>query len=283
MGVELGTGAGGLPRLRLTHPSGSAAEVYQHGAHLTSWVPAGGEDAIFLSERAEFGPKASIRGGIPVIFPQFAELGPLPKHGFARRMPWEWERAFSGEPGTVAARLRLRDTPDTRAVWPHAFLAELTVTLYERALGVELAVRNPGDSPFSFTTALHSYLRVAEIGEAALEGLDGAHFLDRVPGEPDGMQQEEELRITGETDRVYPDAPRELRLHDRAAGRTLEIGLEGFQDVVVWNPGAEKAREIGDLGDEEYRRMLCVEPAQVERPVRLASGEEWRGALRLQA
>ncbi|HEX5871641.1 MAG TPA: hypothetical protein VFY65_14540, partial [Longimicrobium sp.] len=78
-----------MPKLRLTHASGGTAEVYLHGAHVASWVPAGGSEAMFLSRAATLAPGEAIRGGVPVIFPQFASRGPLAKHGFARVQPWK--------------------------------------------------------------------------------------------------------------------------------------------------------------------------------------------------
>jgi glucose-6-phosphate 1-epimerase len=45
--ITLESGRNGLPRLRLTTPDGAEAEVYLHGAHVTSWRPAGGEEALF--------------------------------------------------------------------------------------------------------------------------------------------------------------------------------------------------------------------------------------------
>ncbi|HEX6371728.1 MAG TPA: hypothetical protein VF006_22595, partial [Longimicrobium sp.] len=64
--------AAALPKLRLSHASGATAEVYLHGAHVASWVPAGGTEALFVSRAATFAPGKAIRGGVPVIFPQFA-------------------------------------------------------------------------------------------------------------------------------------------------------------------------------------------------------------------
>jgi D-hexose-6-phosphate mutarotase len=32
---------------------------------------------------------------------------------------------------------------------------------------------------------------------------------------------------------------------------------------VVWNPWSEVCRAIPDLGDEEYLKFVCVEPANV--------------------
>src|SRR3954462_5540325 len=95
------------------HPSGSVATVQLHGAHVTRWRTAAGDDSLFLSRAARFAPGEAIRGGIPVVFPQFAERGPLPKHGFARTALWRLtsdgaaEAAAEDGLGTGAARATL--------------------------------------------------------------------------------------------------------------------------------------------------------------------------------
>src|SRR5512139_4252652 len=81
--------AGGLPKLTLVAPDGARAEVYLYGAHVVSWVPAGGQERLFLSRTSAFRAGAPIRGGVPVVFPQFGALGPLPLHGLVRLMVWE--------------------------------------------------------------------------------------------------------------------------------------------------------------------------------------------------
>ena len=50
---------------------------------------------------------------------------------------------------------------------------------------------------------------------------------------------------------------------------------------VVWNPWDKKSKTISDLGDEDYKHMLCVEAAAIERPITLKPGEEWTGKLNL--
>lgn len=50
-----------------------------------------------------------------------------------------------------------------------------------------------------------------------------------------------------------------------------------FFFVVVWNPWDKKAKSISDLGDDEYKNMLCVQAACVENPITLKPGEEWKG------
>lgn len=271
------TGRAGLPTLTLAHPSGASAEVYLHGAHVASWIPAGGEEALFLSRAAHFGGASAIRGGVPVIFPQFAQQGALPKHGFARNRRWE----LVGEPGPGTATLRLRDDAETRALWPHAFQLELTVELQADSLRMAMRVENTGDDLFAFTAALHTYLRVGEVEQAVLQGLGGATYRSTVEGVDGAAQPAPELRISGEVDRIYFDAPRHLVLRDPSLGRVIQIQGDGFSDVVVWNPWADLAATLPDMQPAEYREMLCVEAAEVGRPVALSPGEAWKAAQRL--
>jgi glucose-6-phosphate 1-epimerase len=283
MSIRGTTTAGGQSRFFLTHPSGATAELHLAGAHLTSWIPAGQGEAIFLSRAASFRPGDAIRGGIPVVFPQFSGLGPLPKHGFARTAVWEPEPVPDDDVAgdVVALTLRLRDSAATRALWPHAFLARLTVELAGDALALRFVVENTGPAPFEFTAALHTYLRVADIARAGLYGLHGVHFRDALDGGREREQAERILRVAGPVDRVYPDAPHELLLHDEAAGRSVRLRQDGFRDVVVWNPWSAGADALVDMDPHEYRVMLCVEAAQAATPVTLPPGGRWTGAQRL--
>jgi glucose-6-phosphate 1-epimerase len=265
-----------LPKLRLSHASGGTAEVYLHGAHVTSWVPAGGSEALFLSRAATIAPGKAIRGGVPVIFPQFAGMGPLPKHGFARTQPWE--RVDDAEhPGAV--RLRLRDSAGTRALWPHPFLAELAVEIGGDWLSIALTIRNTGGAAFEFTAALHTYLRVGDVRRATVRGLRGVRY--RVTREPERVDEEPEVTVNGAVDRVYLRTPRELRVHDPENGRDFMLRASGFADTVVWNPWAAATAALPDMEDDEYLEMICVEAAQVGAPVRLEAGASWTGSQRL--
>jgi glucose-6-phosphate 1-epimerase len=286
-GVTPGAGRGGLPTLTLTAADGARAEIYLHGAHVTSWIPAGGRERLFVSERAEFREGASIRGGIPVIFPQFS-TGALPKHGFARTSSWTVVSSPPPHPGArgVPSRavLALRDSADTRAVWAHEFAAELTVEVGGASLAVSLGVTNSGGAPLAFTAALHSYLRVSDAARATVAGLHGVRYRDQTrPTAGDEIDMAPALGFAGEVDRVYLDAPSPLVLHDPSAPDhgALELRADGFPDVVVWNPWAEKARALADMHDDEYRAMVCVEAAAVARPVTLAPGSRWIGTQRL--
>ena len=158
--VHIGKGRGELPVATLTHPSGATAEVYLHGAHVTSWIPADGVERLFVSSASLYAAGKASRGGIPVGFPQFSGRGPLPNHGFARTSSgWQVEGTSSGGPGgEVCLVLSLIDSDATRAVWPHAFELRYTVTLRDASLSTDVQLRNAGGDPLEFTAALHTYL-----------------------------------------------------------------------------------------------------------------------------
>ncbi len=265
------TTALGQPAMWLRAPDGAQATVLLHGATLVSWIPAGGTERLYVSPLAEAGPGQAVRGGVPVIFPQFEQRGPLPRHGFARNRPWQWVEGTE-RGGLVIGVLRLSDDEATRAIWPHAFEAELSFSLNGQQLDVELAITNTGDATFDFSAALHTYLLVGDLQRTQLGGLLGARYTDSLSGH----QQQQELDpfgFAGEIDRIFWDAPGTQSLVS-PAGR-LQIGREGFDDVVVWNPGPTKAAAMADLPDDGWLQMLCVEAAQIGAPVTVAPGQEW--------
>lgn len=269
-------GRGGLAAVRLRHPSGAAAEVYRNGAHVTSWVLSRGEEMLFLSSRSRWEEGKAIRGGIPLVFPQFGP-GPLPQHGFARTSLWSLAEAGLARDGSVRALFSLEDNDSTRAIWPHRFSAGLEVALKEDSLSVSLEIVNRDEEPFSFQAALHTYFRVEDIAAARLEGLRGVEFVDSLRGGVRETEEREAITFECETDRIYDNAPETLRLADAARGRTVVISSSGMRDAVVWNPWVEKSRRMEDFGDDEYTRMLCVETGVVLQPVTLEPGASWSG------
>jgi glucose-6-phosphate 1-epimerase len=250
------------------------AAVLPYGAHVTSWVTPDGTEQLFLSARSAYAAGKAIRGGVPVIFPQFSDRGPLPKHGLARVRPWAAARRAPNE-----AVLALRDDDAVRALWPHAFAAELTVTVEADALHVALAVENVGDAPLAFTGALHTYLRVDDVADVAIEGLGGVRYQDATAGAVERREEAAAVRLVGEVDRVYLDVPNDVVVREPARARV--VSAEGFPDVVVWNPGADLAARLADLEPDGWRRFVCIEAAAVARPVEVAPGARWTGAQRI--
>ncbi len=248
---------GDLPAIHLALPNGASATITLYGAHLVSWKSAGGREQLFCSVRSNRDGKRAIRGGVPVIFPQFAERGDGMRHGFARVSTWRLETSGGGG-DSAFARFVLTQS-DLAAPWPHDFLLRLSVTLRCDALVLALDVINSGDASFAFSAALHSYYLVDDLAHARVTGV-----------------QDEALAIEDHIDQIFHGVGSSLALH--SGEHTLAMTQSGFADAVVWNPGAQDAAALPDMEDGEYRRFLCVEPALIA-PLTLAPAKSWRGEL----
>ena len=263
----------------LRSADGATASVTAYGAHICSWIPAGGNEQLFLSKTSEFRKGVAIRGGVPVIFPQFSALGPLAKHGFARTANWRLLRSGQTETGAAQAVFELQESAASLQIWPHVFRLELAVTIMQEHMQIELVVVNNGNTAFNFTCALHSYFAVEHIGNVRLHGLAGLRYRDMVTNTENQLESHESLALNGEVDRIYADLPAGIEI--RQARQSLYISQTGFADAVIWNPGAEKGSSMSDLETDGYQRMVCVEAAAILRAITLAPGESWAGSQNL--
>jgi len=288
--VHFTDGHGGLPKVLIQHESGSSVECYLYGAHITSWKDCRKQELLFVSNKSFYGHGKPIRGGIPVIFPQFGPNGPLPHHGFARTNTWQVVSTKVDDHKNVIIELSLSQNEETLKLWPHHFTLKFGITLSDTICHNELTVENNNpDQPFSFTTALHTYYRV-NIHKTSLHGLQNLEYIDKT----DNMQVKKETavdkEITAETDAVYVDAPEWFIIQDvvqenNKVERKDHIVIQklGFKDVVVWNPWIEKAKKIPDFDEHEYLNMVCVEAAVVKNPIELKPGEKWNGHVIMSA
>lgn len=266
--------------IRLNGPRGASAIVSLLGGQVLSWITPDGRERLFLSDQAVFDGSVAIRGGIPVCWPQFAALGDLPKHGFVRTRPWQVATERCGDDYALVT-LAIEDDERTRALWPHAFRLELSLMLEDDRIDLELSVSNTGDSAFSFTGALHTYLRVTQVEDVALEGLYGHHYRDAANGDKVIRDSGTAVTVDAEIDRVYRNVKRPQLL--QAGNLSLGIQSQDFPDVVVWNPWVDKCAALADMPANGWRHMLCVEAAVAETPLLVPAGEEWYGRQTLVA
>ena len=261
--VRAEAGPGGLKRLAIT-TSLAQAQVYLHGAHVTSYQPVGHSPMLFTSERSLYQDGKAIRGGVPVIFPWFganADRKDLPMHGFARTREWELENVTKWPDETIEVLLRLISDYATRALWPYDFVLRHRIII-GRQLEMRLEVENWSADAFTFEEALHTYLAVRDARQAAVTGLEGAEYLDKTEGMA-RKTQAGAIKIERETDRIYVNTTSLCSVDDAAAGRRLNVAKSGSNTTVVWNPWIEKAAALPDFGDEEWPGMLCIETANV--------------------
>jgi glucose-6-phosphate 1-epimerase len=272
--AQVTAGHGGLPRISITTPV-ATAEIYLHGAQVTSWRPAGGEDVIFLSEHSQFEKGKAIRGGIPVCFPWFRNKLDDPKapsHGVVRTKAWELDSVELHGDG-VSVSLSTVSDEGTRAWWPHDFHLVHRATIGTQ-LTQELIMTNTDPGPVRFEEALHTYYRVGAAESVRISGLDGVAYLDNTDGNRE-KRQDGDIVFTAQTDRAYLDTTHAVEIIDPVLRRRIRLEKQDSRTTVVWNPWSTGAQSLSDLGDDEWRSMACVEASNMRAyPVDLAAGQQ---------
>jgi glucose-6-phosphate 1-epimerase len=272
--AEIVEGNGGLPKIRIETPS-ARAEIYLHGAQITSWQPTGMGEVLFLSEKSLWQDGKAIRGGIPVCFPWFRAKSDdphAPSHGFVRTREWLLESISPASEDAVCARFSIGSDDSTRKWWPFEFRLELAITV-GRTLRLELKMENTADKTLKFEEALHTYFKVGDVRRARVYGLDGVNYLDNRDGNRE-KQQQGELALTRQTDNAYRNASGPLEIGDPVLVRRLRTRKKNSNSTIVWNPWSDGAAGMADFGPEEWRGMLCVEGGNImNSAVPLAAGE----------
>jgi glucose-6-phosphate 1-epimerase len=254
----------------------ATAEIYLHGAHVTSWQPAGAEEVIFVSERSHWQDGLAIRGGIPICSPWFGPKMDNPKapsHGFVRIREWRLDSVTAEADGTVAVILSTESDDASRRWWPHEFRMVYRIGL-GKALHLELTVTNTGAAAFDFAEALHTYFRVGDARTVRVRGLEGVTYQDNADGNREKVQSGD-LAFAGPTDNVYLNTRGPVELVDPMLRRTIKTEKQNSATTVVWNPWQQGAAALADLGDDEWQHMVCVEACNVRSAaVNLRPGEE---------
>jgi glucose-6-phosphate 1-epimerase len=256
---------GKLPAVHLKSPDGAEATITLYGAHLVSWKTADGRERMFLSAKSALDGSKAIRGGVPVIFPQFAARGVGMRHGFARVLPWRViDSGIAGGEAYAVFALADADLPTQIAdQWRYKFTLSLRVAIKGSELAMSLDVKNDGDAPFPFAAALHTYHLVDDISAVRIDGVRPAT-----------------ITIDDKLDAVFEGIEGTVTLASGAG--TLQLEQQGFTDAVVWNPGAADTAALPDMEDDEYKRFVCIEPALLG-PTTLEPGQSWRGHYHITA
>lgn len=253
------------------------AEICLYGAHVTSFKPRGNMDLLWMSPESSFEEGKPIRGGIPVCFPWF---GPhktdseKPQHGFGRLMYWDVVSTSTNSSAESVIKLQLNSSEETKAYWPHDFIAEMTFIVGKK-LTATLKVTNTSGEPFDYTCALHTYYSLSAIDSISIEGLQGVTYYNQLTGE-NGVQEEKKLEITEALTRHYLNTETPVIIDDSAFRRRIKVDKAGSKVTTVWNPGAETCSNIGDLPDDGYETFVCVEATNAfDYPISLSPGESF--------
>lgn len=209
----------------MTNMCGSVL-VDTHGARVVSYVPAGGREIFFVSEKGT--------GGMPLCWPWFAGHGPSAdsrRHGIARYM--DFEVAGSNRTGNAASlTFRLKSGEETRRLFPHDFTLEVEVRMDDR-LTVTMTGENTGTEPFAVTEAFHPYLAVTDSAKCVVEDAGSREYRLVDPGA--GMT----LSFTDEGGK------------DRYTWRP--------------NAKSHLSKSVSPIAPDDWRRFICVENGTLKK------------------
>ena len=259
--------AGGLIVVDVSNRHATASIVLQ-GAHVVSWKPKDAEEVIWLSEKATLAPGKSIRGGIPICWPWFGAHESdtaFPAHGFARTVMWHVTETQSLDTGETLIVLCLTQTEKAKTLWPHSTPVEYRITVGS-SLDLELITRNTGTDSIVIGDALHTYFNVSDVSKISISGLEGCSYLDKVENF-EQKQQSGPVIIDQEVDRVYLDTSLDCVIDDPGMSRRIRVSKQGSHSTIVWNPWEATANKMGDLGENGYLNMVCVESANAANDV----------------
>ena len=226
------------------------AAIALRGAELTRWS-VGGREMIWTPDADVWADAA------PILFPVVGwtrggevrvdgRAYPLGLHGFARFGAFAIESVASDR-----VVLLLRDTAESRALYPFAFALRVEYALTADALSVALTVENAGAGPMPYACGLHPGFRWPFDGGAAAD----YRILFDAPESPDVPVIAPGGLFSSET-RPVPIAGRELPLShalfarealclldarsrgltfERAGGAALRVDLEDFPHIALWS------------------------------------------------
>lgn len=247
--------------------------IAQQGAQILSYQCVGQPPLLWLSDQAIFRQGKSVRAGVPVCWPWFGNLQrnpqavqamyhgeQAPAHGLARTRDWQLlgiEEAGDG----LRIEFELPEAQGKLPDWPHDVELKLLVELGAE-LKLKLTSRNMGNTPVTLSQALHSYFAVSDVRQVRVEGVAGLGYIETL-ADWEQRQQQGALAFSGETDRIYLATPPRLSIVDPHWNRRITLASSGSRSAVIWNPWTERAKELPDMADDGWQRMLCIETANV--------------------
>lgn len=279
MPTTIVTGNNGLQKVVIDTPHG-VSEVYRLGANMTRYA-AKGREVIFVSKSSAFQVGKPIRGGVPICWPWFG-MHPgdpkLPQHGFARTREWEVKVMEEGR-----AVLELRESEETRKLFPRAFRLRMIVTVGADGVTMALESTNLDPVPFTFGDAMHTYFAVPHISGVSVTGFKDHRFRSKTEGGLVRTDVNEMATISAETDRLYFDTFGPHEIHLGGGAGVVRVHKSNSADTVFWNPWETKGESLPDLVGNQWPWFVCVETVNTgENSITLAPGQSHTTMCRIE-
>jgi glucose-6-phosphate 1-epimerase len=274
--VRFVEGNSGMIKVELTFDE-ARLELYLQGAHITRYQPAAGIEVLWMSDSALYHPGKALRGGIPLCWPWFgahADNPDQPQHGYARTSQFQVSSAIADHRAT-SITLTLDAAQAPWPDWQNRAALELEIRLSD-ALWMEMRSYNLSDSPLTLSNALHSYFLISQRQQAIIPAVTQLTYLDKLQNYLP-QQQTCDITFDSEVDRVYQAPPASIDLLDEGRDINTSISSWGNNNLVIWNPGEQKARQMNDFDDRGFEQMICIEPANaLAQSITLLPGEYHR-------
>jgi glucose-6-phosphate 1-epimerase len=218
------------------------------------------------------------RGGVPILFPQFADHGPFAKHGFARNLEWECIERFDdgGLQEGTSSLYCLELAPNVVSGWDHHARLDFFTHISANELVLTLKVTNLGLSSFAWTGGLHPYFYVDDLLKARLFGLAGSTLIDRYDSR-NTIDHCPSITFNDEPCECLYQSNLPVRLETQE--RAMKLSSTGFSEWMIWNPGSVDSVHFADLPLGDWRHFICVEPVNVINPILIEPRKEFCGSL----
>ncbi len=262
----------GAPVAVLANKYGTC-EVDLKGAHVLSYRPTGQQQVFLLPKNMKVPAGKWTHGGVPLCWPWFGRSGEpgTPGHGFAHYQVFEVRGSEYSEESTEVT-FGITATDETRKLWPYEFDLEVKVSI-SMSLNITMTAKNTGKEKFWYTEGFHPYFLLRGDGEPAkVRGVDGASFCDARNAKPDGSlfnakdftgAWSGDLTVDTDYDHVFNAKGGEYAIFDPGLKRTIVIRSLGNKKLVVWRPTPADCG--GNMAPDDWKRMVCVEPATLFR------------------
>jgi len=285
--------------------SGAKFELHTYGANILSFKPVSSEseedegvEVLFKSRQSKSLP---VRGGIPIQFPIISPYGPkadMPEGGYMQFNNFICDEDYKYDSKSDAATQVSLDSLSIgsgrgRGLWAAAepgqvsYSADSTynVKVSHSKLMATFTVKNVSSkraNTFPFQLLFQNYFKVhndaaMDPSQCFVKGLDGYIKQDKVIDDVNEQSEEPVVLKTDAETHYFFDPKGHMKKDldvligigdDRILQLTASAKIDDVEvpvSCVVWNPHKKKAREMDDMGSNEYNEMISVQPGITER------------------
>lgn len=232
-------------------------------------VKLGINELLYISPLSQIDSKQTLRGGIPILFPQFGNSGNLKKHGFVRDCNWKLVYEENNQNDLFVEYEYVIDKGHFLD-WKHSAKLNLKASVINNVFNITIQILNTGDSSFEFTGGLHPYFKINSRSAIKINGLESSSFEDSFP----------EIKFELSSDRVIERlyfTNNDIFFNNGCDN--LVIKSKGFESWMIWNPGMDMAKAINDLPDDDWNKFICIEPIVKNNAIMLKPNEIFKGEL----